>query len=36
VHARFHDAFADGLRVAESGEMADGVEVHRLSREVTR
>ena len=28
VHARFHDALADGLRVAEAREVPDGVEVH--------
>ena len=29
VHARLHDALADGVRVAEAREVADGVEVHR-------
>ena len=28
VHARFHNALADGLRVAESREVPDGVEIH--------
>ena len=28
MHARLHDALADGLRVAEAREVADGVEVH--------
>ena len=28
VHARLHDALADGVRVAEAGEVADGVEIH--------
>jgi hypothetical protein len=28
VHARFHDARADGVRVAEAREVADGIKIH--------
>ena len=28
VHARFHNALDDGLRVAKAREMPDGVEIH--------
>ena len=28
VHARFHDALANGIGVAKAREMADGVKVH--------
>jgi hypothetical protein len=31
MHARFHDALADRIGVAEAGEMTDGIEVHALT-----
>jgi hypothetical protein len=31
VHARLHDALADGLRVAEARKVPDGIEVHARS-----
>ena len=30
MHARLHDALADGLRVAEAREVPDGIKIHGL------